>query len=185
MPGKALSTKGKAKQRGAARLREDVATRKTTTTRSTKASAPADLVLRELKDLARELARTAKGLSKRSTGNPKEIAMILASVERITQEAATKSLLEAEAAKEAASRALASLARDWSRRELDELLTTISAHLTNIIVAQEFQDLAGQSLRRAMKALVGAIITVESGAPAEGERLSQRDVDALLKELMP
>lgn len=142
-------------------------------------------VLKELKQLARELGQAAKGLGKRAAGNPKEISAILANVERITQEAATKSLLEAEAAKEAVARALRSLSHDWSRRELEELLAAIGAHLTNIIVAQEFQDLAGQSLRKAMKALLGAIITVESGGPTESERLSQKDVDALLNELMP
>jgi hypothetical protein len=41
------------------------------------------------------------------------------------------------------------------------------------------------ALRKAMKALVGAIIVVEGGGPVEDQRLSQRDVDSLLKELMP
>lgn len=142
-------------------------------------------VLKELKQLARELSQAAKGLSKRSAQNPKEISAILANVERITAEAATKSLMEAEAAKEAVTRALFTLSHDWSRRELETLLSAIGGHLTNIIVAQEFQDLAGQSLRKAMKALVGAIIVVEGGGPTEAERLSQKDVDTLLNELMP
>jgi len=142
-------------------------------------------VLSELKQLAKELNQVAKGLSKRSASNPKEVSVILGNVERITAEAATKSLLEAEAAKEQVQQALASLGRDWSRKELEALLGKVSAHLTNIIVAQEFQDLAGQSLRKAMKALVGAIIVVESGGPTEDQRLSQKDVDSLLKELMP
>lgn len=142
-------------------------------------------VLSELKQLAKELNQAAKGLTKRTAGNPKEVSAILGSVERMTAEAATKSLLEAEIAKEQLNRALASLGRDWSRKELTELLGSIGAHLTNIIVAQEFQDLAGQSLRKAMKALVGAIIVVESGGPTEDQRLSQKDVDSLLKELMP
>lgn len=142
-------------------------------------------VLSELKMLARELNQAAKGLSKRSSNNPKAVSEILGNVERITAEAANKSLLEAEFAKEQVGKALASLGKDWSRKELTELLTHVSGHLTNIIVAQEFQDIAGQSLRKAMKALVGAIIVVESGGPTEDQRLSQKDVDSLLKELMP
>ena len=142
-------------------------------------------VLSELKLLAKELNQAAKGLTKRSSNNPKEVSAILGNVERITAEAANKSLLEAEFAKEQVGKALASLGKDWSRKELTEVLTKVSAHLTNIIVAQEFQDIAGQSLRKAMKALVGAIIVVESGGPTEDQRLSQKDVDSLLKELMP
>jgi len=141
-------------------------------------------VLSELKLLAKELNQAARGLTKRSAGNPKEVSAILGNVERITAEAATKSLLEAEAAKEQVRQALASLGKDWSRKQLEELLGKVGAHLTNIIVAQEFQDLAGQSLRKATKALVGAII-VEGGGPAEDQRLSQKDVDSLLNELMP
>jgi len=142
-------------------------------------------VLSELKLLAKELNQAAKGLSKRSAGNPKEVSTILGNVERITAEAANKSLLEAESAKEQVQQALASLGKDWSRQQLEELLGKVSSHLTNIIVAQEFQDLAGQSLRKAMKALVGAIIVVEGGGPTEDQRLSQKDVDSLLNDLMP
>lgn len=142
-------------------------------------------VLSELKLLAKELNQAAKDLGKRSASNPKEVSTILGNVERITAEAATKSLLEAESAKLLVSDALASLGKDWNRRQLDTILSSVSGHLTNIIVAQEFQDLAGQSLRKAMKALVGAIIVVESGGPTEDQRLSQKDVDSLLKDLMP
>lgn len=142
-------------------------------------------VLSELKQLAKDLNQAAKGLSKRSASNPKEVSVILGNVERITAEAATKSLLEAEAAKQLVGEALASLGKDWSRKQLETLLSSVGSHLTNIIVAQEFQDLAGQSLRKAMKALVGAIIVVEGGGPTEDLRLSQKDVDSLLKELMP
>lgn len=142
-------------------------------------------VLSELKLLARELNQAAKGLGKRSANNPKEVSAILGNVERITAEAANKSLLEAEFAKEQVGKALASLGKEWSRKELTELLSGVSAHLTNIIVAQEFQDIAGQSLRKAMKALVGAIIVVEGGGPTEDQRLSQKDVDSLLNDLMP
>ncbi|MDI6749662.1 MAG: hypothetical protein QMD73_05755 [Rhodocyclaceae bacterium] len=142
-------------------------------------------VLTELKQLAKELKQAAKGLSKRTAGNPKEVAGILGSVERMTADAATKSLAEAEAAKQLVKEAQTSLGRDWSRRELEEKLAGISGHLTNIIVAQEFQDLAGQALRKAMKALVGAIIVIEGGGPTEEQRLSQKDVDSLLKDLMP
>jgi chemotaxis regulatin CheY-phosphate phosphatase CheZ len=142
-------------------------------------------VLSELKLLAKELNQAAKGLSKRSANNPKEVSAILGNVERMTAEAANKSLLEAESAKEQVNQALASLGKEWSRKQLEELLGSVSRHLTNIIVAQEFQDLAGQSLRKAMKALVGAIIVVEGGGPTEDQRLSQKDVDSLLKELMP
>lgn len=162
--------------------------KKKTTARKAPATKPAQgtgEVLSELKLLAKELNQAAKGLTKRSANNPKEVSAILGNVERITAEAANKSLLEAEFAKEQVSKALASLGKDWSRKELTELLSAVSAHLTNIIVAQEFQDIAGQSLRKAMKALVGAIIVVEGGGPTEDQRLSQKDVDSLLKELMP
>jgi chemotaxis regulatin CheY-phosphate phosphatase CheZ len=142
-------------------------------------------VLSELKLLAKELNQAAKGLTKRAAGNPKEVSAILGNVERMTAEAATKSLLEAEAAKEQVNLALASLDKDWSRKELEEKLSGVSGHLTNIIVAQEFQDLAGQALRKAMKALVGAIIVVEGGGLTEEQRLSQKDVDSLLKDLLP
>lgn len=142
-------------------------------------------VLNELKLLAKALSQAAKGLNKRSSGSPKEVSSILGNVERMTAEAATKSLLEAEAAKELVSQARSSLGKDWSRKELEEELASIGEHLTNIIVAQEFQDLAGQALRKAMKALVGAIIVVEGGGPTEEQRLSQKDVDSLLKDLMP
>ena len=142
-------------------------------------------VLSELKQLAKELNQAAKGLSKRSAGNPKEVSTILGSVERMTADPATKSLLEAEAAKQLVKEAQTSLGKDWSRTELEEKLAGVSGHLTNIIVAQEFQDLAGQALRKAMKALVGAIIVVEGGGPTDEQRLSQKDVDSLLKDLMP
>lgn len=142
-------------------------------------------VLSELKLLAKELNQAAKGLSKRSAANPKEVSAILGSVERMTADAATKSLLEAESAKQLVKEAQASLGRDWSRKELEEKLAGVSSHLTNIMVAQEFQDLAGQALRKAMKALVGAIIVGEGGGPVEEQRLSQKDVDSLLKDLMP
>jgi chemotaxis regulatin CheY-phosphate phosphatase CheZ len=142
-------------------------------------------VLTELRQLAKELNQAAKGLTKRSAGNPKEVSSILGSVERMTADAATKSLLEAESAKQLVKDAQTSLGKDWSRKELEEKLAGVSSHLTNIIVAQEFQDLAGQALRKAMKALVGAIIVVEGGGPTEEQRLSQKDVDSLLKDLMP
>jgi chemotaxis regulatin CheY-phosphate phosphatase CheZ len=142
-------------------------------------------VLSELKQLAKELNQAAKGLTKRSANNPKEVSAILGTVERMTADAATKSLLEAEAAKLIVQEALDSLGKDWSRKELEEKLAGVSSHLTNIIVAQEFQDLAGQSLRKATKALVGAIIVVDGGGPTEEKRLSQNDVDSLLNELMP
>jgi chemotaxis regulatin CheY-phosphate phosphatase CheZ len=168
--------------------RRKPAAKKTAATRTTtRQPKPQDTrhVLSELKQLAKELNQAAKGLSKRAAGNPKEVAAILGSVERMTADAATKSLAEAEAAKQLVKEALTSLGRDWSRRELEEKLAGVSGHLTNIIVAQEFQDLAGQALRKAMKALVGAIIVVESGGPTEEQRLSQKDVDSLLKDLLP
>ncbi|MDP1957730.1 MAG: hypothetical protein Q8J75_06100 [Rhodocyclaceae bacterium] len=143
-------------------------------------------VLSELKLLAKELSLVAKGLGKRSaSSHPKAVSTILGNVERMTAEAATKSLIEAEIAKQLVKEAHVSLGRDWSRKELEEKLASVGGHLTNIIVAQEFQDLAGQALRKAMKALVGAIIVVESGGPTEDQRLSQKDVDSLLKDLMP
>ncbi|HEX8963262.1 MAG TPA: hypothetical protein VF801_09690 [Rhodocyclaceae bacterium] len=142
-------------------------------------------VLTELKALAKELNQAAKGLSKNGSANPKEVSVILGNVERMTADAATKSLMEAEAAKRYVSTALDILGKDWNRKDLEAALKGVSGHLTNIIVAQEFQDLAGQALRKAMKALVGAIIVVEGGGPTEDQRLSQKDVDALLKELMP
>lgn len=143
-------------------------------------------VLDELKRLAKELNQATKALTKRTTtGNPREVSAILGSVERMTADAATKSLAEAEAAKQLVKEAQASLGRDWSRKELEEKLAGVSGHLTNIIVAQEFQDLAGQALRKAMKVLVGAMIVVESGGSIEEQRLSQKDVDRLMQDLMP
>lgn len=142
-------------------------------------------VLSELKSLAKELNKAAKGLGKPAGGNPKEVSAILGNVERMTAEAANKSLLEAEIAKQLVVSALETLGKDWSRMDLDAALRGIGGHLTNIIVAQEFQDLAGQALRKAMKALVGAIIVVDGGGPTEDQRLSQKEVDSLLKDLMP
>jgi len=142
-------------------------------------------VLLELKALAKELNKAAKDIGKGAAGNPKEVSTILGNVERMTAEAATKSLMEAEYAKQLVGSSLDTLGKDWSRKQLEEALRGVSGHLTNIMVAQEFQDLAGQALRKAMKALVGAIIVVESGGPTEDQRLSQKDVDSLLRELMP
>ena len=142
-------------------------------------------VLSELKSLAKELNKAAAGLSnKTAAGNPKQVSVILGNVERMTADAADKSLAEAESAKQIVAGALDTLARDWSRKDLEAALRGIGGHLTNIIVAQEFQDLAGQALRKAMKALVGAIIVVEVGGPTEDQRLSQKEVDSLLKGLM-
>ena len=141
-------------------------------------------VLSELKSLAKELRTAAKGLGKRSGDNPKQVSAILGSVERMTADAADKSLAEAENAKQLVAAARDSLGKDWSRKELDVMLRGIGEHLTNIMVAQEFQDLAGQALRKAMKALVGAIIVVEGGGGTEEQRLSQKEVDSLLKTLM-
>lgn len=141
-------------------------------------------VLKELKSLAKELSKTAKGLSKKTAGeNPKAVANILGNVERMTADAATRSLQEAEAAKLLLVAARESLGKDWSRKELDSALKSASEHLTNIMVAQEFQDLAGQAIRQAMKALVGAIIVVEGGGATEEGRLSQSEVDKLLDVL--
>lgn len=143
-------------------------------------------VLDELKSLAKELNKAAKGLSTKSgAGNPKEVSAILGNVERMTADAANKSLLEAEAAKQVVAASLDTLAKNWSRQDIEASLKAVSGHLTNIIVAQEFQDLAGQALRKAMKALVGAIIVVEGGGPTEEARLSQKEIDGLLKDLMP
>jgi chemotaxis regulatin CheY-phosphate phosphatase CheZ len=103
----------------------------------------------------------------------------------MTAEAATRSLIEAESAKAIVGRLTESLSRDWSRKDIETSLKDLGGHLTNIIVAQEFQDLAGQSIRHALKALVGAIIVTEGGGPTEDSRLSQNEVDSLLKDLMP
>jgi chemotaxis regulatin CheY-phosphate phosphatase CheZ len=142
-------------------------------------------VLSELKSLARELNKAAQGLNKKRSGNPKDVSTVLGNVERMTAEAATKSLIEAENAKLIVVRLGDSLSRDWSRKEIEASLKELGGHLTNIIVAQEFQDLAGQSIRHALKALVGAIIVTEGGGPTEEGRLSQSEVDSLLKDLMP
>jgi len=144
-------------------------------------------VLQELKALAKELNKAARDIGKKgaATGSPKEVSSILGNVERMTAEAATKSLMEAESAKLLVASSLDTLNKNWSRQDLEAALRSVGGHLTNIIVAQEFQDLAGQALRKAMKALVGAIIVVESGGPTEDQRLSQKDVDSLLNELLP
>jgi hypothetical protein len=136
-------------------------------------------VLKELKTLAKELNQAAKGLSKRTATDPKLISAILGNVERMMMEAANKSLAEAESAKHIIAGTRDALGKDWSRRQIDEALVGIGCHLTNIIVAQEFQDLAGQAIRKAMKALVGAIVV-----DAEDRKLSQNEVDALLKGLL-
>ena len=141
-------------------------------------------VLSELKSLAKELNKAAKGLSNKRSGNPKDVSTILGNVERMTAEAATQSLIEAESAKLIVTRLTDSLSRDWSRKDIEASLKELGGHLTNIIVAQEFQDLAGQSIRHALKALVGAIIVTEGGGPTEEGRLSQIEVDSLLKDLM-
>ena len=142
-------------------------------------------VLKELKALAKELNQAARGLGKNGAANPKDVSVILGNVERMTADAANKSLMEAEFAKQIVNGALDSLGKEWSRKDLEIGLRGVGAHLTNIMVAQEFQDLAGQALRKAMKALVGAIIVVEGGGPTEDARLSQKDVDSLLRDLMP
>ncbi|HEX5392072.1 MAG TPA: hypothetical protein VFW68_02255 [Rhodocyclaceae bacterium] len=142
-------------------------------------------VLKELKSLAKELNRAAKGLGKSTADNPKTVANILGSVERMTNDAANKSLLEAESAKSILNKMKDSLGKDWSRKDIEASLKLADSHLTNIIVAQEFQDLAGQAIRKAMKALVGAIIVVEGGGSTEDNRLSQGEVDTLLNQLMP
>jgi len=144
-----------------------------------------DAVLSELKSLAKELNKAAKGLGKKRSGNPKDVSTILGNVERMTAEAATRSLIEAESAKAIVGRLTESLGRDWSRKDIEASLKELGGHLTNIIVAQEFQDLAGQSIRHALKALVGAIIVTEGGGPTEDSRLSQSEVDNLLKDLLP
>ncbi|GAB2182385.1 hypothetical protein DLREEDagrD3_26080 [Denitratisoma sp. agr-D3] len=155
--------------------------------RSVKPGAPkTGEVLNELKSLAKELSKAAKGLGKSSTSdNPKSVANILGSVERMTSDAANKSLLEAEAAKAVLDKLKLNLGKDWSRKDIEAALKLADDHLTNIIVAQEFQDLAGQALRKSMKALVGAIIVVEGGGTIEENRLTQSEVDNLLNELMP
>lgn len=179
-PGKSRSTQKPAARSTASRKPAAKATvRRPATTRATGA------VLSELKSLARELNKAAKGLSKKRSGNPKDVSTILGNVERMTAEAATQSLIEAESAKLIVTRLNDSLSRDWSRKDIEAALKELGAHLTNIIVAQEFQDLAGQSIRHALKALVGAIIVTEGGGPTEEGRLSQLEVDSLLKDLMP
>jgi hypothetical protein len=152
--------------------------------RSPKKAAPATgQVLKELKELAKELNKAAKGLGKRNANDPKVIAEILGNVERMMSDAADKSLAEAESAKQIIGDVQECLGKDWSRREIESALSGISGNLTNIMVAQEFQDIAGQALRRAMKALVGAIV-VEANT-ADDRKLSQNEVDNLLKGLMP
>jgi chemotaxis regulatin CheY-phosphate phosphatase CheZ len=158
------------------------ATGKTAARGSAKAVPATSQVLQELKSLAKELNLAAKGLGKRNATDPKVIAAILGNVERMMSEAADKSLAEAESAKQVIASTRDSLGKDWARRDIEASLSGISGHLTNIIVAQEFQDLAGQAIRKAMKALVGAIV-VE--AAADDGKLSQNEVDSLLKGLMP
>jgi chemotaxis regulatin CheY-phosphate phosphatase CheZ len=148
-------------------------------TGSSTKNAPTSQVLQELKTLAKELNQAARGLSKRTATDPKVISAMLGNVERMMMEAADKSLAEAESAKQIIAGTRDALGRDWSRRQIDDALVGIGSHLTNIIVAQEFQDLADQAIRRAMKALVGAIVV-----DAEDRKLSQNEVDGLLKGLL-
>ena len=164
----------------------------TTSTRRTAAkpaatakTAPATgQVLKELKSLAKELNKAAKGLSKRNASDPKVIAEILGNVERMMSEAADKSLAEAESAKQIIGGVNDSLGKNWSRHDIEAALGAIGGSLTNIMVAQEFQDIAGQALRKAMKALVGAIV-VEANTSSDDRKLTQSEVDNLLKGLMP
>ena len=184
----------KAATRGAKSATKPVARARTTVAKVTKAAPRraaakkpgkgTGQVLSELKSLAKELNKAAKGLGKRAGDDPKQVSAILGSVERMTADAADKSLLEAENAKQLVTAAREMLGKDWSRKDLDLALRGIGEHLTNIMVAQEFQDLAGQALRKAMKALVGAIIVVEGGGSTDEQRLSQKEVDSLLKGLM-
>jgi chemotaxis regulatin CheY-phosphate phosphatase CheZ len=152
-------------------------------TKAAKAAPATGQVLKELKALAKELNKAAKGLGKRNASDPKAIAEILGNVERMMSEAADKSLAEAESAKQVIGGVQDSLGKDWSRKEIENGLAAIGGNLTNIIVAQEFQDIAGQALRKAMKALVGAIVVEAS--TTEDRKLSQNEVDNLLKGLMP
>lgn len=149
---------------------------------SGRAKPAAGSVLTELKSLAKELNAAAKGISRATKHDPKAIAATLGNVERMTADAATRSLAEAEGAKQILAMTRDSLGHDWSRKEIDEALRQVSAHLTHIIVAQEFQDLAGQAIRKAMKALVGAIV-VDTVA-GDDKKLSQTEADALMKQLM-
>ncbi|MBI2307707.1 MAG: hypothetical protein HYU78_10430 [Rhodocyclales bacterium] len=176
-PTKAASSKAPAKSAARKPARKQTAT-------SAKKS-DSSHVLDELKGLARELKEAAKGLNKKAAHNPKAVSAILGSVERMTADAANKSLGEAEVAKQLVGSTLDSLSKNWNRQEIETNLKLVSGHMTNIIVAQEFQDLAGQSLRKAMKALVGAIIVVEGGGPTDDKRLSQTEIDGLLNDLMP
>lgn len=185
-PKKPVSAKPAARKSAPAAVAAKKPVRKAAATPAGRRAEPATgHVLLELKALAKELNQAAKDIGKRAGGNPKEVSAILGNVERMTAEAANKSLMEAEYAKQLVGGALDTLGKDWSRQQLEEALRSVGGHLTNIIVAQEFQDLAGQALRKAMKALVGAIIVVEGGGPTEDQRLSQKDVDSLLRELMP
>ena len=145
---------------------------------ATKTATKTATKIRKAPAKAQELSKAAKGLESRNgkKGQPKEISTVLGNVERMTAEAATKSLYEAEAAQQGVKIVRDSLSKNWSREQIEAQLKDVSAHLTNIVVAQEFQDLAGQSLRQAIKALVGAIIMVEGGGPTE--------IDGLLQNLM-
>ena len=93
----------------------------------------------------------------------------------------TNLLAEAEAAKLLVGATLDSLSRNWSRQDIEASLKLISGHLTNIIVAQEFQDLAGQSLRKAMTRHWSAPSSSSKAAGMnEEKRLSQTEIDGLL-----
>jgi chemotaxis regulatin CheY-phosphate phosphatase CheZ len=175
---KTAAVKPAAKKSAAKAPAKKVAARKTS-------SSSARPVLQELKSLAKVLGKAAESLNKGRKSNPKEVSTILGNVERMTSEAATQSLNEAENAKHIVSRLTDTLSRDWSRKDIEASLKAVGSHLTNIIVAQEFQDLAGQSIRKAMKALVGSIIVTEGGGQTEERRLSQKEIDSLLNDLMP
>ena len=73
-------------------------------------------VLSELKSLARELNKAAKGLTKRAASDPREVSAILGNVERMMSEAADKSLAEAELAKHIIAASQDSLGKNWSRK---------------------------------------------------------------------
>ncbi len=175
-------TRAKAGAKPAAKPAAKVATKPAAKKSAPRAKPATGQVIDELKILARELSQAAKGLNRASKHDPKAIAATLGNVERMTADAANRSLMEAETAKQVIAATRDSLGRDWNRKEIEEALQLVSAHLTHIIVAQEFQDLAGQAIRKAMKALVGAI--VEDTVAGEDKKLSQSEADALMKQLM-
>lgn len=152
----------------------------------------------KLGQLARQLHESLKAIEEECvSGNETSEIMSTAQkriehVERITSDAATKVIDHAENAKCRIEACIAKTRSNEIKTELNEIDTL----LTEIIVAQEFQDITGQILRKVLTTLsdvesqlIGTLI--ENANSLSGpdvptiskDSLKQTDVDSLLDSL--